>query len=711
MISILRFRFIYFILSILFVSSSQNGLLSVSLKPFGYEDIVALAKPKNVVLSSDGSKATFVVRQGHLEENRNSDTLYLWHLKDNLQEKLFATDKILQTTWSTDGNALYFLVQEEKQYKIICSQKSKISVLISSADPILLFALSPDELSLYYTIIKSTPEEVVKQKKENGYVFEWGRDTSFIFLDQQYKHNEREEICCLDMNSSESQIITSLPRKDFLEDSNLIISLQISEDRNYLLIYADRQGDQRKGETAFVSEIIVWDIARKKWCKPLSNSPEIKTVRAPCWISPTQFIFQETAGTKEEMSCSIWSVDIESNQLSKLDWITIPKNELIDRFFFDKTQKALYGLGWAYFCISMEQKSISKIKLPDSFIGEGLSLDRNGRFLGTIVESSNVAPEVLIYDIVQERIIHKTDLNPQLANLQRATVEKIQVATKDGLSTTGYLVHPVNKDPTKHYPIIIATYGFSGKFIADAEWHSSFPAQTLAGEGYVVLLLNGCGFSQNLVGNVAKAQNIEGWNMLTLFEKAVDIVVERGLGDPTKVGLYGWSHGAFMVNFLISHSQKFHVACIGEGGDYNPGMFWIGGHPLWPRIFENMFGGPPWGATLKNYLQYAPFFQVDKISTPVLFEFASQSAILGLEMYAPLRYRGIPAEFVAYDGEEHNFVKPKARVASMARKLEWFNFWLLNKRDPHLDKLEQYERWDRMHEEFLANGSGSGLTF
>ena len=51
-----------------------------------------------------------------------------------------------------------------------------------------------------------------------------------------------------------------------------------------------------------------------------------------------------------------------------------------------------------------------------------------------------------------------------------------------------------------------------------------------------------------------------------------------------------------------------------------------------------------------------------------------------------------------YQGEQHNFVKPKARIASMDRKVDWFNYWFFNKRDPA--KMEQYARWDRMRQQW-----------
>lgn len=108
-----------------------------------------------------------------------------------------------------------------------------------------------------------------------------------------------------------------------------------------------------------------------------------------------------------------------------------------------------------------------------------------------------------------------------------------------------------------------------------------------------------------------------------------------------------------------------------------------------------MFGGPPWGDSLKNYVGFSPFFQVDKVTTPLLLEFA-HDGLGGLEMYAPLRYLGVPAELVVYDKEERNFVRPKVRVASMQRKTDWFNFWLLDKQDLNPVKQEQYKRWEAL---------------
>ena len=75
-----------------------------------------------------------------------------------------------------------------------------------------------------------------------------------------------------------------------------------------------------------------------------------------------------------------------------------------------------------------------------------------------------------------------------------------------------------------------------------------------------------------------------------MVEGAIDFLAQKG-GDLNKVGIYGWSHGAFVVNFMLTHSNKIHAACLGEGGDYSIANFWLDGGPTWQGTYDNTFGG------------------------------------------------------------------------------------------------------------------------
>jgi dipeptidyl aminopeptidase/acylaminoacyl peptidase len=320
-----------------------------------------------------------------------------------------------------------------------------------------------------------------------------------------------------------------------------------------------------------------------------------------------------------------------------------------------------------------------------------------------VSESSSERPEVAVVDARSSTPRRVTNLNPWLDARSLGRVEKLDITNKSGVATTGYLVHPVGATPGRKAPLVIASYGFQGRFIVTAEWHTTFPAQTLAGRGYAVLLLNTPPLpsAQITVGDPVKARDNEGWQVLASYDAAIDLLVQRGIADPDRIGLYGWSHGAFVVEFVLAHSKRrFGAAIVGEGGDYNPGGYWVFGSASWPAIYRNTFGGPFTAANAKAYLEFSPVLNVDKVQTPLLMEFVAGNAVSGFEFYVPLREAKVPAEMVLYDREAHNFVRPTVRFASMHRKVDWLDFWLLDKEDADPAKAAQYTRWKQLKTEW-----------
>jgi len=50
---------------------------------------------------------------------------------------------------------------------------------------------------------------------------------------------------------------------------------------------------------------------------------------------------------------------------------------------------------------------------------------------------------------------------------------------------------------------------------------------------------------------------------------------------------------------------------------------------------------------------------------------------------------------VIYPKTGHNISSPVLQLESMERNLDWFDYWMLGKKDPSAGKQEQYARWDR----------------
>jgi len=667
-----------------------------ALSPMGYEDIVTMAKPQKAIISPSGDKIAYTTRKGHIEENCNRDELYLYDVQAKKSKKIFVADEVFQIEWDQDGKALYVLTQDKDQYHIVKADDSGPSSLASFDECVSMIALSPNSQNIYYAIAQMTPDEEIKEKEEKGYTYIWGTDCLKALDGNHFKKIESDEIRRLDLNSGQLHFVTKIPRNGLYKEidyCNPLESIVPSADERMVVFSLQKHGRPDKGEIGFSREIKIWDTVQQQW-KSLSVGA-YKTIEQPCWLSNTQLIFVEFSRDESSDQSHFWSYDLESDEYKKIDGVVIP--HCVKKMFFDKeTGRLCAQTRTSLYSVFLEQNKVEEIVIPENYLKNERTFDRKGRYVATITESSNTPPEIAMYDLSKGTGASVTQLNPQLNNFSLGKVEKIDFTYREGATATGYLVHPIHKRKGKQYPLIVASYGFRGGFITDAEWHSTFPAQTLAAQGYYILLFDKTeSGTQNLTGDSERARQILGWDILSAFEYAVDYLVERKNVNPHQVGIYGWSHGGFIGEFLIAHSKKFRAASLGEGGDYNPSGFWIFGMTGWPQIYENTFGGPPWGDTLANYLGFSPFFHVEKIEAPLMLEF-SDAAMPGLEMYVPLKYLGKPAELVFYKGEEHNFVKPKSRIASMARKVDWFNYWLLDKKDPDPQKEEQYRRWDEM---------------
>ncbi len=679
-------RYLIFLLFLLHTLSAEV--------PMTYRDIVEISRPEVIQLAPNGNELAYVTRRGDIEANCNRDSVFTGTVERAEFTKLAEYEKVIQLTWNNDSSCLYVLCKESELYRISRFSAQKSEILCEQKEPIHLFTLSSNEDHLYYTLVKMSSEEQAKKLKEEGYVFDWDNDQANVLTNETFLFLDHEEIWDINLHTHAANMITSLPNGSFrYDDIPLIRRMQVSESGNSLLLFVSRFGDVSIGESGFSGDPAVWDLSTHKWALPVA--PASRERYAPTWVGETQFVYFVPSDERSPGTLRLYDLSTMQERIFNC----LPPGFAFDDFYWDKKNSLLYGKSWSGYLYRIDLASDRSeiVELPGKC--GSANFDSECRRLAYVVESSNVPPEIYCYDVATKQNKRLTTLNPQLATIAHGYVEAINEKSESGLPINGYLVHPVNEQAGVRYPIIIATYGFDGKYVSQAEVHSSFPAQPLAADGYFVFLLNHLSCGQEVVGDFQKAQELAGWDTLAIFEAAVDLVEKKG-GDSDKVGIYGWSHGSFLVSFCLTHSTKFHAACILDGLNYNPGAFWFGGR-LTQELYDNLFGGPPWGETLKNYLDFNPFYQVEKISAPLLFEF-SGGGIAGLELYSPLRYLGVPAEHVTYVGEEHNFVRPKARIAAMGRKADWFNYWLLGKKDVSPAKEEQYRRWDRMKSVYQA---------
>jgi dipeptidyl aminopeptidase/acylaminoacyl peptidase len=291
----------------------------------------------------------------------------------------------------------------------------------------------------------------------------------------------------------------------------------------------------------------------------------------------------------------------------------------------------------------------------------------------TLEESKNVSPRIFVTDRSIGRKALLLDLNPQFRDFAFGNVETFKWQAIDGHEVEGGLYYPPDYRAGKRYPLVIQTHGFEeGRFWMNGPWNSAFAAQPLAAQGIMVLQVGNSteqGADRSFINTVR-----EGPRRMAAFEGAVDELDRRGLIDKDRVGLIGFSRTAFHVAFTLTHSKyRFRAATIADGfeGGYLSYLVWGGADSV------GVNGVEPIGTGLNSWLERAPAFNLDKVSTPVRIENYGPRSYLGSwEWYSVLTRLGKPVDFIWIPQGTHLLVKPWDRLTSQQGNVDWFRFWL-----------------------------------
>lgn len=256
-----------------------------------------------------------------------------------------------------------------------------------------------------------------------------------------------------------------------------------------------------------------------------------------------------------------------------------------------------------------------------------------------------------------------------LAQVAVAPVTRTKLTSKDGTEVHGFLVIPPGaaREPL---PTVLFNHGgpqaqFDASF--DLSW------QILAGHGYAVVATNPRG-STGRGESFAKALYGDwGGPAVPDALSAVDDALARGIADPRRLYVGGWSYGGMLTNYLIASDTRFAAAVSGASiGNILAGY----GTDQYIRDYEVELG-TPW-ANMDRWLKVSyPFYHNERIVTPTLFMAGDKDFNVPLlnseQMYQALKSRNVATELVIYPGEFHGLKRPSFLADRMRRWLAWYD--------------------------------------
>ena len=303
----------------------------------------------------------------------------------------------------------------------------------------------------------------------------------------------------------------------------------------------------------------------------------------------------------------------------------------------------------------------------------------HGGHLAVAASTDTAATELYALDNGQlRRLTGQNDA--LLAAIRLGAVEDLSFRSPDGTEIHGLMVKPPDFEAGRRYPTLLWIHGGSNMQDDHGLLFDLYPLQMerqlFAARGYVVLALNyrgssgrGAAFTRSIFadwGNREVADLLAG----------IDEVVRKGIADPERLGIGGWSYGGILTDYVIASDPRFKAAMSGAG---SADVFATYGSDQYIHQYETELGPPYRAPDLYRKLSY-PLLHADRIRTPTLFMGGEKDfnvPIIGSEqMYQALRALGVPTELVIYPGQFHILTRPSFIRERLDRWAAWFDKYL-----------------------------------
>ena len=133
--------------------------------------------------------------------------------------------------------------------------------------------------------------------------------------------------------------------------------------------------------------------------------------------------------------------------------------------------------------------------------------------------------------------------------------------SNDGVTLNGYVIKPLDFNPSKKYPIVMSQYSGPGSQEVLNRWHIDWDCY-FAQQGYIVMCVDGRG-----TGGRGKEFESIVYKRLGYYETidqiaAANYAASLPYVDANRIGIYGWSFGGYEALMAISDKNSPYVAAV-----------------------------------------------------------------------------------------------------------------------------------------------------
>ncbi|HEX8090780.1 MAG TPA: S9 family peptidase [Blastocatellia bacterium] len=636
--------------------SQQAGRRAMSV-----DDMLNMVGVSGPEISPDGKWVIFSRSELNWKENKRPSQLWIVPANGGEAFRFTSGDSDSQPQWSPDSSRIAFIRSgkepQERQVYIIRVNGGEAEKLTDHKDGVSSFRWGAGGKQIIFLANDQKSDADKKKEKE-------GDDA--IFVDEGPNGQSRGQwsnIWAFNLADKKERQVT--------REKMLIGSYDPSPDGK-LLAFSARRENTRNGSN--LAEVFIADLTSGAVTRLTANeAPE----SSPQWSPDGKSIAYLAPDDKkwELANSKIWVLDVESrayrNASAKFDgsigeyvWTKDGK-----RIIFNGQQ----GTNWNLYELDPGVGAVRQLtKKEGVFYGGSLSSDSKKAV--AVYSTPQQPPDLWVADVATGDARQLTRLNPWVNDLALAKSEVIRWKSKDGMEVEGILHLPGDYKQGTRIPLVLNIHGGpAGSFTYGFQsiYH------VYAGLGYASLSPNvrgSSGYSDALLrGNMGDLGGGDYQDLMT----GVDAVIARGIADPDRLGVKGWSYGGVLGGWTITQTNRFKAASLGAmvsdwASEYAMGF----NHDV--RLWY--IGGTPW-ENPEGYRKASSYTHIKNVTTPTIIFHGEQDITdtIGQSMifYQGLKDRGVPARFIRFPREPHAFREPRHQRLKDVEEIAWMQKYIM----------------------------------
>jgi len=317
-------------------------------------------------------------------------------------------------------------------------------------------------------------------------------------------------------------------------------------------------------------------------------------------------------------------------------------------------------------------------QLGDGAVVSAISFSAEGDRTVVLYGDRDKLPELYMVSSRDSRPMQLTNLNPHTAAWKLPKIRHETWKSADGTTVGGILELPPDYKEGQKFPLVVGIHGGPTTAVyTNLEFNMYEGRLFLPAQGYAVLCPNyrgSTGYGDKFLTELIGRENeLDVADILA----GVDHLVKRGIADPDRLAVMGWSNGGYLTNCLITKTNRFKAASSGASILDTVIEWGTNDEPAYPWVFKK---GHPW-ETPDTYRKTSPTYDLGKVKTPTLIHVGQNDERCppghSRMLYRALReFVKVPCELVIYPGEPHGLGRYSHRKAKMEWDAAWFDKYL-----------------------------------